>query len=611
MKPNPESVAGNFRYLFHELYLFRKESVFLPFLGTLSRIFLSLLTLWIPKLVLDLTESKASPDRLFWGVFAGVGAWTAVSAAHAFLLNRIDTCSQIFLFTKLKAKWQEKMMELDYETFTSPAGKVSAEKARNAIHSPNSGLVAYLRQVTELFESLGGFLTLGTVIGMLHPRILLLLFLLFCIETGYGTFAENQKHLLQKERACANRKLNYLAYRTNGIREGKDIRIYSMTDWLRRIAKSAVFQKDQVEKKTARQDFQKAALNGLLLFFRDGCAYVYLIWQFFQGGMTVGSFALYFSAIAGLGGFLSQLTNAYSGFMEANHYATDFRRFMQLDSPKAKVQFRSDMLDKPVSFTWEKVSFSYWEKDGTGNPVEIPVLKNITLTINAGEKLAIVGVNGAGKTTFVKLLCGLLAPKQGVISVNGMNIAGFDSQDYRSLFSAVFQKSGVLPVSIRDNVAMCRKPGRPKDDSTVLHCLRQANLEQKVLSLPKGLDTCPVKRIAKQGTQLSGGEVQRLLLARALYKDAPVLILDEPTAALDPAAENEIYQSYGRLTEGKTSVFISHRLASTKFCDRILVLENGEIAESGTHEELMEKGGRYAQMFQTQSQYYKREGAIG
>ncbi len=607
MKPNTESVADNFRYLFHELYLFRKESVFLPLLGTLSRIFLSFVTLWIPKLVLDLLESRVFYDRLLCWILISSGAWTVASAAHALIHNRIDTCSQIFLYTNQKAKWQEKMMALDYEAFISPGGKISAEKARNAVADPNSGVVSYLGQMTNLLESLGGIFTLGTVVAMLHPGILLLLLLVFGIEIWYGTFAEKQKHLLQNERACANRKLNYLAYHTKGVQEGKDIRMYSMTDWLNRITKDAVSQKDCVEKKAARQDFRKMMLNGLLLFFRDGCAYLYLIRQFFQGGMTVGSFALYFSAIANLGGFLNQLTLAHSGFMQANHYVTDFRRFIQLDSPKSGARPCLDVPDKPPCFTWEKVSFSYRDKDGAGNPVEIPVLKDINLTIRAGEKLAIVGANGAGKTTFVKLLCGLLRPSQGTISVNGRNIADFDRQDYLRLFSAVFQKSGVLPASIRNNITMRPKTGRRKDDSAVLRCLSQAGLGKKVCSLPKGLDTCLVKQITKQGTQLSGGELQRLLLARALYKDAPVLILDEPTAALDPIAESEIYESYNRLTKDKTSVFISHRLASTRFCDRILVLENGKITESGTHRELMQKGGRYAQMFRIQGRYYRQE----
>ena len=647
MKKSIKSITGNFFYLFHELYSFRGSSILLPFLGSASQIFLSLITIWIPKIILDLLESRADLDDLLLWVIVTGAALLAVSALNAIVHNCIDSCSQVFLFTRLKTKWEEKMMDLDYGLFTSHLGKISAEKARNAISSPNFGVVTYMRKITDLLECLGTFFALGTIIFMLHPLVLILLFIIFGIELWYGAHSETRKHLLQEERAQANRKLNYIAYNTRGIREGKDIRIYSMAPWLRDIANMALIGKDKVEERAARLDLGKMLLNGILVFLRNGCAYAYLVYQYFYGSMTIGDFTLYFSAITSLGTFLSKLTQGYSSFMEADNYVTDFRLFMNLNverSLKAPFKlligcpqkrtggvtmkkFNIGSLSKPVSFTWENVSFSYWQEDEEGHNTEIPVLKKINLSIKAGEKLAIVGENGAGKTTFVKLLCGLLRPQKGKISVNGFSLTDFEPEDYRSLFSAVFQRSGVLPVSIRDNIALniwdddaageqglfADKGNQVLDkvgsgdasgEEAVWRCIRLANLEEKVRSLPEGLDTHLVKRIAEHGTELSGGELQRLLLARALYKNAPVLILDEPTAALDPIAENEVYQAYNKLTEGKTSIFISHRLASTRFCDRILVMENGEIVEIGTHDELMGKKGKYAEMFEVQSRYY-------
>ncbi len=634
MKQNIKSIAGNFHYLFCELYLFRKSSVFLPFLGSTLLTISSLITIWIPKIVLDLIESNADTYRLLSGILAGSAALLTVSAANALVHNHIDCCSQVFLFTRLKSKWEEKMMDLDYGIFSSPSGKRSAEKARNAVSSPNFGVVTYLRRITALLESMGGIFALSTIICMLHPLILilLLLLLLFGIELWYAGLTEKRRHILQEDRARASRKLNYVAYHTRGISEGKDIRIYSMTAWLRRVAQETVADKDRVEGNIAHQDFKKMILNGALIFLRNGCAYAYLIWQYFHGSMTVGDFALAFSAVTGLGGFLGQLAQGCSGFMEADNYVTDFRQFMELGPKRRKQKHSADTVTGTVGFVWENVSFSYHEKDETGIQKEIPILKNISLTIRPGEKLAIVGANGAGKTTFVKLLCGLLKPTEGRILVNGMDVADFDGEDYRELFSAVFQRSGVLPVSIRDNImlnvrddqesdgkdalsekrlsesdgkdALSGKVFSESDSENVWRCIRLAGLEEKVRSLPEGADTPLLRQITEHGTELSGGERQRLLLARALYKDAPVLILDEPTAALDPIAENEIYQAYGRLTEGRTSVFISHRLASTRFCDRILVMEDGIITEAGTHEELMARKGSYAEMFRVQSKYY-------
>ena len=603
MKKNIKSISDNFFYLFHELYLFRSSSILLPFLGSISQIFLSLIIIWIPKIILDLIESRADFGDLFLWIMITGAALLIISAVNAIVHNGIDSCSQVFLFTRLKTKWEEKMMDLDYELFTSHLGKISAEKARYAIGDPNDGVVIYMRRVTELLECLGGFLALSTIIFILHPLILILLFILFGIELWYGAHSETRKHLLQEERALANRKLNYIAYNTRGIREGKDIRIYSMVPWLRSIADTALTGKDKVEERAARYDLGKMQLNAVLIFLRNGCAYAYLVYQYFHGSMTIGDFTLYFSAITGLGSFLSKLTQGYSGFMEADHYVADFREFMKLNMDKKKGKSNIDMLRRPVSFTWENVSFSYWQEDEEGHNTEIPVLKNINLNIKAGEKLAIVGENGAGKTTFVKLLCGLLRSKKGRITVNGADLVDFEPEDYRNLFSAVFQKSGILPVSIRDNIALNVGDEEP-DEEAIWNCIRLANLEEKVRSLPEGINTHLVTWISEHGTELSGGEQQRLLLARALYKEAPVLILDEPTAALDPIAENEIYQAYHKLTEGKTSIFISHRLASTRFCDRILFMDNGEIAEIGTHDELMAQKGRYAEMFEIQSRYY-------
>lgn len=228
----------------------------------------------------------------------------------------------------------------------------------------------------------------------------------------------------------------------------------------------------------------------------------------------------------------------------------------------------------------------------------------MNLTIHPGEKLAIVGLNGAGKTTLVKLLCGLLDPTEGRVLLNGIDVRLFNRQEYYELFSAVFQEFSILNVTIAENIAQC---AQDIDDARVQACLDQAGLTQAVAQLPQGVKTYVGREVFLDGVLFSGGETQRLMLARALYKDSPILVLDEPTAALDPLAENDIYLKYNDMTRGKTALFISHRLASTRFCDRIILLSDGGIAEEGTHESLLADGGAYAQLFEVQSRYY-REG---
>jgi len=237
---------------------------------------------------------------------------------------------------------------------------------------------------------------------------------------------------------------------------------------------------------------------------------------------------------------------------------------------------------------------------------ETPAIKNVSLKIAAGEKIALVGLNGAGKTTLVKLICGMYAPTDGEILLGGHHAGEYNIDDYHSLFSAVFQHFRFLPVSIAQNISVV--PKEQADMKKLERCIGLAGLSETIDKLENGADTPLIKEINPDGTELSGGEQQKLMLARAIYKDAPVLLLDEPTAALDPIAESELYMKYNEIARDKTSVFISHRLASTRFCDRILLISDGEIAEAGTHDELMRKGGKYAELFEIQSHYYKDTG---
>ena len=251
-----------------------------------------------------------------------------------------------------------------------------------------------------------------------------------------------------------------------------------------------------------------------------------------------------------------------------------------------------------VGIELEHVSFTY-----PGS--RVPTLKDLNLAIRPGEKIALVGLNGAGKSTLVKLLCGLYRPTSGTIRVGGRPLSSFGREEYFSMIAAVFQDVKLLPLTIAQNVASDN--GENIDRQRVRQCLSLAGLWEMVDGLPQKEDTPLGRGVLDDGIDLSGGERQKVWMARAFYKEAPILILDEPTAALDPLAEQEIYEKYVEMSEGRTSLFISHRLASTRFCDRIWLMENGRITEQGSHEELMEKNGAYARLFAVQGKYYRKE----
>ena len=233
------------------------------------------------------------------------------------------------------------------------------------------------------------------------------------------------------------------------------------------------------------------------------------------------------------------------------------------------------------------------------------ILDKVTLHVESGEIFGLLGPSGAGKTTLIKLICGFLDPTEGAVLLNGKDIRQYNRRDYYRLFSAIFQDFSILEASVAENVAQSIDA---IDLKRVRECIRLSGLTQKVETLPDGLNTKLGRLVYEDGVELSGGQTQRVMLARALYKNAPVLVLDEPTAALDPIAEYDMYLKYSQMTHGRTSVFISHRLASTQFCDRILFLEQGRIVEEGSHKQLLDQKGHYARLFELQSRYYQEKG---
>ena len=337
----------------------------------------------------------------------------------------------------------------------------------------------------------------------------------------------------------------------------------------------------------------------ILAFVRNGFVYAYLICMMLNGDMSISLFLLYFTAAGNFSGWVSGILN---------NLLTLYRQGLELSNLRECIEYPEPFLfeegkplkadpDRPYEIRLEDVSFRYpaAEKD---------TLSHISLTLHPGEKLAVVGPNGAGKTTLIKLLCGFLDPTSGKVLLNGKDIREYNRRDYYKMFSAVFQDFNLLPATVAANVAQTESD---IDLPRVRDCIAMAGLTEKIESLPEQYESLLNRSVYEDATMLSGGETQRLMLARALYKNAPFVVLDEPTAALDPIAEADLYGKYNEMTHGRSSVYISHRLASTRFCDRILLIQNGRIEEEGTHEELLSRGGSYAELYEVQSRYYREE----
>lgn len=409
-----------------------------------------------------------------------------------------------------------------------------------------------------------------------------------------------QDYRFQEEASKPSRGGFWVFNATRDPKLAKDVRIFGMRDWLEGMYVKYRRLAEDVEKRRARNNILSDLVSLALDFLRNGIAYAYLLVITLQGDLSAGEFLLYFTAV---GGFSTWVTGILSGFTTLHRQSIEIsavREFCEFPEPFRMEGGRELTVDREAAYELELRDVSYRYPTG-----KKPVLEHLNLKIRPGEKLAVVGVNGAGKTTLIKLLCGFLDPDQGAVLLNGVDIREYDRQDYYRLFSAVFQDFSILGGSIAENVAQCTSP----DEKKVWSCLEQAGVRERIERLPGGLDAKLEKKVYPEALELSGGETQRLMMARMLYKDAPVMLLDEPTAALDALAEQDIYERYNELAKGRTSVYISHRLASTRFCDRVILLEDGGIREEGTHEQLLALDGRYAELFRVQSKYYRKEEA--
>ena len=392
-------------------------------------------------------------------------------------------------------------------------------------------------------------------------------------------------------------KLAYLNNKAGDYRAAKDIRLFNMSSWLHDMYSSFFNSRMYWYRKEENYRLVVNWVGVFLTFLRDGLAYGLLVYQMFLNQLDVSDFVFYTTIIVQYSVWIFGLMSSLVALKSTSYNVADIRQFLEL--PDSQCHDNNEVLPEQVlNITFDHVSFRYPDaKEDT--------LNDFSFSINKGEKIAIVGVNGAGKTTLVKLLCGLYTPSKGAIYINGTDICRYNKSDYYHLFSVVFQDIYIMPTTIEKNIALT-----DHDDIDVkkLHkVLRLSGLEDKINELPQREYTNLVKGVQETGVDLSGGEMQKLALARALYKNGKIVVLDEPTASLDPIAENEIYQKYNELISGRCSVYISHRLSSTQFCDKIFLLENGRIVEKGNHEELLNLQGKYAEMFEVQGQYY-REG---
>ncbi len=525
--------------------------------------------------------------------------FTVINAASNIMGTYVQVQRTYTRLAGYTADFAHKTLVTDYQNIEPQKKQKILGKAANSLSSNWRGVEHLMIQTTEFSILTFGILTYGSAVLILDWKILMVTLAMFVFDVTLRNHAIKYSDSKREESSEIWRKKNYIMQKSLNVSAGKDIRIYQLGNWFHKLLCEVVLARGRLEKKLQLRWYFPTVSGTFFNFSRDFIAYSILIKRVLDGQIDIATFTLYLGIISGFTGWIYSLSERFNNIRRSSHEFNDYHAFMNLPDKERKQVTAEVSPDKRApEITFKNVSFTYPD-------VEKNTIQNLDFTIKAGEKIALVGNNGAGKTTVVKLLCGLYDQTQGQILIDGKTIDDIGLDSYQDKISVLFQDTNPMAFTIEENITGLE--GGKGDASKLEDCLKKSGLWEKVQSLPQKEKTHITQTFSEDGILLSGGETQKLLLAKAIYKNGSFLILDEPTSALDPLAESKIYEEYNNLAEGKTAVFISHRLASTKFCDRIMFLENGSIVECGSHDELMKKGGKYKEMFDIQAQYYREE----
>ena len=549
--------------------------------------------------ILQKLELRASLPQLLGAIAIFTGALILFAAAKEYFdLNKLF--GRVTVRIKLIEAIAEKMAQTSYENLLDTAFLQRKERASSACDDNQSPAESIWLTWTNILANLLGFAVYLALLSSLSP----LLILVVIATTAAGYFVSRKVnqfgYLHREEEAAYTAEMRYVKRTVTSRAFAKDIRIFGLKPWLMEVWQKSFRLYESFLRRREKHYFLTNLADFLLSLLRNGISYAYLLHLTLTEGLSASTFLLYFTAASGFTQWITGILEQFTTLSKASLEISVVREF--LEWPEGFQLTGGDPIPDAVNGTYElQLEHVTYRYPGAAEDT----IHDLSLTLHRGEKVALVGLNGAGKTTLVKLLCGFLDPTQGTVRLNGVDIRKLNRRAYYKLFSAVFQEFSLLEATVAENVA---QQVEGIDEEKVWQCLENAGLSDAVRALPQGLQTHLGRSIYDDGTELSGGQTQRLMLARALYRDGAVLVLDEPTAALDPITESEIYLKYSEMTQGKTSLFISHRLASTRFCDRIILLENGSIAEEGSHEALLQAGGSYAKLFSVQRRYYEEGG---
>lgn len=504
-------------------------------------------------------------------------------------LRLIET-TKLKMQDNINRKITYKLMKLPYQYLEDPYYLDLKERAKFAIENQDT-INMFLNGFTEGLQIILTLIGLLTIILLFDILLLVILVVAVILNIIIVAMSLKTQFTVFRTIIPINRRFGYYLQTINDLRRGKDYRMYSVgklmaNEFVSYGNQTVDYFKDLARKLTFFQSFDK-----IVKYVEMALVYSFVAYRTITEKLSVSSFSLYISTSLS---FSTSFTKLIEVGLDLGRAVSYLRPFIELIELKEAEDEGEIILDEIREIEFRNVSFSYPRSEQI-------ILDNISFKIKQGEKISIVGLNGAGKTTLIKLLCSLYKPVSGEILVNGLSIFAYDYDSYLSEISAVFQDYKLFSYSLKENIL-----NGDGDDEEAYEVACKVGLKEKIDSLPEGINSLYSKIYDEKGIELSGGEAQKVAIARALYKDSSLVILDEPTSALDPLAEAEIYQHFNELVKEKTAIYISHRMSSSVFCDRIIIIDSGKIADIDTHQNLMKKKtSLYYKLFMKQAENYQ------
>ncbi len=548
----------------------------------------SLVSVFIPGLIIDELISNQRTGRLILLICV-----LAVTPIVSYFIDKYVNLYLLKISNQAQIKYQVRfydyLLDMDYETIESP----ETQRLRRRAQSVVSYSFGFIDILEGFFTAFLRILAMLSVIIKLNPLIIFMVLCSVIINFVVNKKVNYSNYLLSKEKDKCDDYKDYIMYVMESFKWAKDIRLFGLKHFFIKKYTDGQIEHDKLDYKASKKSYISKTATTLTSSIQLLLLYIYLIYQVINRGLTVGGLTIYMNTVNQLSSSLNSIIESYLNMSLKSLDVQDYYEFINIPKKQKNKTNTVPVLNEDSVIEFKGVCFRY-----PGS--ERDVIKDLNIKILLNEKLCIVGENGAGKSTFIKLLTRLYYPSKGEILLDGININDFNQYEYQKLFSPIFQDYSLFPLSLEENI----KLSCDEDEEKMTEVCEKSRIASLVKKLSKGLDTQVGKGIDPEGFEPSGGEGQRIAIARALYHERNIFLLDEPTAALDPNAEYEMYTQFHDMVKDKCAVVITHRLSAVQLADKVAVFDDGQVIEYGTHTELYSQGGKYKEMFDKQAEFY-------